>query len=143
MNLKLYRVMISISTVILLIFACSCSNQAQVSNSLMQINEDGTMTEIESIKTEGGNLSDSDIVALGTEIDSLLQELDYIEDSTVILSYYPGNTETLCFQACLRGENLDGYIGKILDVIEGKMGSCDLEHSSIVDSDGNYYSPAQ
>lgn len=143
MIVKWYRVLISISTVILLIFACSCSNQAQISTSFMQINNDGTMTEIKSIKTEGGNLSDSEIAALEREIDSLLQELDYIEDSTVMLSYYWGNTETLCFQVCLCGESLDEYIGEILGVIEGKLGSCDLEHSSIVDSDGNDYSPAQ
>lgn len=133
--------MASVSAVILLTCTCGCSlNQAETSSTLMRINEDGTMTEIKSLKTE--NLSDSEIVALETEINSALQKLDHIEDATVILSYYPGNTE-ICFQAYLHGESLDESIDEILGVMEEKLGPCDLEHSSIVDSEGNSYSLAQ
>ena len=147
-NVKRYRIVISMASAILLlflVFAYNCSNQKQagtfepqISTSLMQVNEDGTMTEVEGIKIEGDLLA-SEIAALEAEIDSLLQELDYIEDSEVTLFYRSENTGTLCFQACLLGENLEEHVGEISGMIEEKLGSCDLEHSSIVDIVGTIY----
>ena len=108
----------------------------------MQINEDGTMTELENIAVEG-DLSPSEIVALEEKIDDLLQGMEYIEGSAIKLFYRPENTEVLCFQANLLGENLEEYTAEISGIIKAELGSCNLDHSSIVDVASGIVYPVQ
>lgn len=123
-----------------LISICGCSgrpqtdtSQPEVDNSLVQIDEDGTMTEVRPLDKVEGLLSVEELIAKQDELASALEELDPIEEAMVVLSYRPEDAETLCFQVSLFGEDLEEHADEISELVEETLGPCDLEHSSIMD----------
>lgn len=121
--------------------SCGCSDQARASGTMERVEEDGTLTVVEPNEKVEGQLSMEELIAKQDEISSALKELSYIDDAAVILSYLPGDSETLCFTITLIGENPKEYADSIIDTISAKLDSCDLEHSSIIDATGEIIYP--
>ncbi len=100
------------------------------------------MKAVEPLPKAEGQLSDEELISKQDEIAAALMELDHIESAAVSLYYRPENAEELCFQATLSVEDLKDHVDEVTDTIVSMLGSCDLEHSRILDTMGNIMDPA-
>lgn len=149
-HLMIKNVTISVIFSLLFVCFCSCSNQSQanasepqVNTSMMQLNEDGTMTEVEKLEPVEGQLTTEELISIEGEIEELLEGQSYIEGASATLFYQEGEPEKVCFQVTLIGDGLEEHVDEISALIVGKLDSCDLENSFINDAVGHVIYPAQ
>ena len=145
-GLMVKTILASAALLLLPISLCGCSSQGQagasepqITTSLMQLNEDGTMTEVEKLEPVEGQLSTDELIAKEGEIEELLEGQSYIEEAFANLFYREGEPEKVCFMVTLKGDGLEEHMDEISALVTGGLDSCDLENSCIRDLRGAVY----
>ena len=140
------KILASAALLLLPISLCGCSSQGQagasepqITTSLMQVNEDGTVTEVEMLEPVEGQLSADELIAKEGEIEELLEGQSYIEEAFANLFYQEGEPEKVCFMVTLKGDGLEEHMDEISALVTGGLDSCDLENSCIRDLRGAVY----
>jgi hypothetical protein len=113
----------------LLLTSCSTSNhQSNASAELSMIGENGEHIPVEPAVT------DASLTDRALEVSSQLEAQPYIETALIVFSPSPEDEAQLCFQANLRGSQLDAHADEIWSIATQGLDAFDAENSAILDA---------
>ena len=129
-------VFISFSAILVLLTACSAAgDQSTAKAELFMMGENGEQVLIEPVETEEA------LTERALEVMGRLEEEPYIESALLTVSPSPEDEALLCFQANLRGSQLDTHVDEILSVVTQGTDAWDTGNSSLLDASTGQFLP--
>lgn len=132
--IKIFVLSFFVST--FLLTGCSAAgDQSTAKTELFMMGENGEQILIEPVETEEA------LTERALEVMGRLEEEPYIESALLTVSPSPEDEALLCFQANLRGSQLDTHVDEILSVVTQGTDAWDTGNSSLLDASTGQFLP--